>query len=108
MITVSEEAKQHAIDLMKADNKPADTFIRVGVEGGGCSGLSYKLEFDNVMKEGDQVFEDKGIKVVVDRKSFLYLVGTELQYTGGLNGKGFVFNNPNASRTCGCGESFSV
>jgi iron-sulfur cluster assembly protein len=108
MITVSEEAKQHALDLMQADNKPADTFIRVGVEGGGCSGLSYKLEFDNVMKEGDQVFEDKGIKVVVDRKSFLYLVGTELQYTGGLNGKGFVFNNPNASRTCGCGESFSV
>lgn len=108
MITVSEEAKQHAIDLMKADNKPADTFIRVGVEGGGCSGLSYKLEFDNVMKDGDQAFEDKGIKIVVDRKSFLYLVGTELQYTGGLNGKGFVFNNPNASRTCGCGESFSV
>ncbi len=108
MITVSEEAKQHAIDLMSADNKPADTFIRVGVEGGGCSGLSYKLEFDNVMKEGDQVFEDKGIKVVVDRKSFLYLVGTELQYTGGLNGKGFIFSNPNASRTCGCGESFSV
>lgn len=108
MITVSEEAKQHAIELMKADNKPADTFIRVGVEGGGCSGLSYKLEFDNVMKDGDQSFEDKGIKIVVDKKSFLYLVGTELQYTGGLNGKGFVFNNPNASRTCGCGESFSV
>ncbi len=108
MITVSEEAKAHAIELMKADNKPADSFIRVGVEGGGCSGLSYKLEFDNVMKDGDQVFEDKGIKIVVDRKSFLYLVGTELQYSGGLNGKGFVFNNPNASRTCGCGESFSV
>ncbi len=108
MITVSEEAKQHALELIKADNKPADTFIRVGVEGGGCSGLSYKLEFDNVMKEGDQIFEDKGIKIAVDRKSFLYLVGTELQYTGGLNGKGFVFNNPNASRTCGCGESFSV
>jgi iron-sulfur cluster assembly protein len=108
MITVSEEAKQHALDLMKADNKPADTFIRVGVEGGGCSGLSYKLEFDNVMKDGDQTFEDKGIKIVVDRKSFLYLVGTELQYTGGLNGKGFIFSNPNASRTCGCGESFSV
>jgi iron-sulfur cluster assembly protein len=108
MITVSDEAKQHAIDLMKAENHPADSFIRVGVEGGGCSGLSYKLEFDSVMKEGDQLFEDKGIKIVVDRKSFLYLVGTELQYTGGLNGKGFVFNNPNASRTCGCGESFSV
>jgi iron-sulfur cluster assembly protein len=108
MITVSNEAKQHAINLMKEENRPADSFIRVGVEGGGCSGLSYKLEFDNVVKDGDQMFEDKGIKIVVDRKSFLYLVGTELQYTGGLNGKGFVFNNPNASRTCGCGESFSV
>ena len=108
MITVSEEAKQHAIELMNEENRPADSFIRVGVEGGGCSGLSYKLEFDNVIKDGDQLFEDKGIKIVVDRKSFLYLVGTELQYTGGLNGKGFVFNNPNASRTCGCGESFSV
>jgi iron-sulfur cluster assembly protein len=108
MITVSENAKNHAIELIKEQNHPADTFIRVGVEGGGCSGLSYKLEFDNQLKEGDQMFEDKGIKVVVDRKSFLYLVGTELEYTGGLNGKGFVFNNPNASRTCGCGESFSV
>lgn len=108
MITVSEQAKEHALELIKAENRPADSFIRVGVEGGGCSGLSYKLEFDNAMREGDQVFEDKGIKIVVDRKSFLYLVGTELQYSGGLNGKGFVFNNPNASRTCGCGESFSV
>jgi len=108
MITVSEQAKEHALELIKAENRPADSFIRVGVEGGGCSGLSYKLEFDNVLREGDQSFEDKGIKIVVDRKSFLYLVGTELQYTGGLNGKGFVFNNPNASRTCGCGESFSV
>ena len=69
---------------------------------------SYKLEFDNQLKEGDQMFEDKGIKIVVDRKSFLYLIGTELEYTGGLNGKGFIFNNPNANRTCGCGESFSV
>lgn len=108
MITVSENAKNHALDLIRRENRPADTFIRVGVEGGGCSGLSYKLEFDNQMKDGDQSFEDKGIKIVVDRKSFLYLVGTELEYTGGLNGKGFVFNNPNASRTCGCGESFSV
>src|SRR6185369_7363366 len=107
MITVSENAKAHALELIKAENKPEGTFIRVGVEGGGCSGLSYKLEFDHVFKEGDQQFEDKGIKIVVDRKSFLYLVGTELEYTGGLNGKGFVFNNPNASRTCGCGESFS-
>jgi iron-sulfur cluster assembly protein len=108
MITVSENAKQKAINLMREDNKPEGSFIRVGVEGGGCSGLSYKLEFDNTIKEGDQVFEDKGIKIVVDKKSFLYLVGTELDYSGGLNGKGFVFNNPNASRTCGCGESFAV
>ena len=108
MITVTENAKNHALELIRGENRPADTFIRVGVEGGGCSGLSYKLEFDNQLKEGDQMFEDKGIKIVVDRKSFLYLVGTELEYTGGLNGKGFVFNNPNASRTCGCGESFSV
>jgi iron-sulfur cluster assembly protein len=108
MITVSENAKAHALELIAAENRPEGTFIRVGVEGGGCSGLSYKLEFDHTVKEGDQMFEDKGIKIVVDRKSFLYLVGTELEYTGGLNGKGFVFNNPNASRTCGCGESFSV
>jgi iron-sulfur cluster assembly protein len=108
MITVSENAKQHALDLMQQDNRPEGTFIRVGVEGGGCSGLSYKLEFDNISKEGDQVFEDKGIKIAVDKKSFLYLIGMELDYTGGLNGKGFIFNNPNASRTCGCGESFSV
>jgi iron-sulfur cluster assembly protein len=108
MITVTENAKNHALQLIREENHPTDSFIRVGVEGGGCSGLSYKLEFDNQKKEGDQLFEDKGIKIVVDRKSFLYLVGTELEYTGGLNGKGFVFNNPNANRTCGCGESFSV
>ncbi len=108
MITVSENAKQQALTLIKEANKPAETFIRVGVEGGGCSGLSYKLEFATEMREGDQVFEDKGIKIVVDKKSFLYLIGTELDYSGGLNGKGFIFINPNASRTCGCGESFSV
>ena len=108
MITVSENAKQHALALMKNENRPDGTFIRVGVEGGGCSGLSYKLEFDHEQREGDQVFEDKGIRITVDKNSFLYLIGTELDYTGGLNGKGFVFNNPNASRTCGCGESFSV
>lgn len=108
MITVSENAKNHALELIQAEHKPEGTFIRVGVEGGGCSGLSYKLEFDHELKEGDQQFEDKGIKIVVDKKSFLYLIGTELDYTGGLNGKGFVFINPNASRTCGCGESFAV
>lgn len=83
-------------------------FVRVGVEGGGCSGLSYKLNFDTQLKENDKVFEDKGLKLVVDKKSFLYLVGTELDFSDGLNGKGFQFHNPNASRTCGCGESFSV
>lgn len=108
MITVSENAKQHALKLMEEEKRPSGTFIRVGVEGGGCSGLSYKLEFDNELKEGDQVFEDKGLKIVCDKRSFLYLVGTELDYSGGINGKGFAFNNPNASRTCGCGESFSV
>lgn len=108
MITVSENAKKHALELMRQENRPENSFIRVGVEGGGCSGLSYKLEFDSESREGDQVFEDKGIKIAVDKKSFLYLIGTELDYSGGLNGKGFVFNNPNASRTCGCGESFSV
>lgn len=108
MITVTENAKLHALDLIKQEHLPENTFIRVGVEGGGCSGLSYKLEFDHNLKPEDKLFEDKGIKIVVDKKSFLYLVGTELEFTGGLNGKGFVFNNPNASRTCGCGESFSV
>ena len=108
MITVSENAKEHALNLIKNENHPHGTFIRVGVDGGGCSGLSYKLEFDNQIKEGDQVFEDKGIKIAVDKKSFLYLAGTILEFSGGLNGKGFVFNNPNASRTCGCGESFSL
>jgi iron-sulfur cluster assembly protein len=108
MITVTEKAKNRALELMKAENRPEETFIRVGVEGGGCSGLSYKLEFDTVIRPDDKVFEDKGIKIVCDKKSFLYLVGTELDFSDGLNGKGFQFHNPNASRTCGCGESFAV
>lgn len=108
MITVTEKAKNRALELIKAENKPVETFIRVGVEGGGCSGLSYKLEFDTVIRPEDKVFEDKGIKIVCDKKSFLYLVGTELDFSDGLNGKGFQFHNPNASRTCGCGESFAV
>ncbi len=108
MIKVSESAKMQVAKLMADENHPANSFVRVGVEGGGCSGLMYQLKFDHEMQDGDQVFEDNGVKVVVDRKSFLYLIGTELEYTGGLNGKGFVFNNPNASRTCGCGESFSI
>jgi iron-sulfur cluster assembly protein len=109
MITVTENAKKKAINLMEEDGKtPSSAFIRVGVKGGGCSGLSYELTFDTDLKEEDKVFENNGIRVVVDKKSFLYLIGTELDYSGGLNGKGFVFINPNASRTCGCGESFAV
>ena len=108
MITVTERAKTKAIELMAKEHGTEASFIRVGVEGGGCSGLSYKLEFDTSSKDGDKVFEDKGIKIVCDKKSFLYLIGTELDFTDGLNGKGFEFHNPNASRTCGCGESFSV
>lgn len=108
MITVTQKAKEKAVELMQKENRPGDAFIRVGVDGGGCSGLTYRLEFDSVMREDDKVFEDKGIKIVCDKKSFLYLIGTELDFTDGLNGKGFSFNNPNASRTCGCGESFAV
>ena len=107
MITVTYTAKKQAFRLMEDDGKDG-FFIRVGVEGGGCSGLMYQLTFDNEEKEGDKAFEDNGIKVVVDKKSYLYLIGTTLDFSGGLNGKGFVFNNPNAGRTCGCGESFSL
>jgi iron-sulfur cluster assembly protein len=108
MITVSETAKAKLQSLMQEGNIQTDSFLRVGVEGGGCSGLSYKMDFDSTLKDGDQLFEDKGVKILVDKKSFLYLIGTELDYSGGLNGKGFSFNNPNATRTCGCGESFAV
>lgn len=108
-IFISDKAKKRVMQLMQeagVDGK--DYFLRVGVVGGGCSGLSYKLDFDNEVKPMDQVFEDKGIKIVTDLKSFLYLVNTELEFSDGLNGKGFYFNNPNASRSCGCGESFAV
>ena len=108
MITVTERAKDKALILMQEEHKPEGSFIRVGVEGGGCSGLTYKLEFDNQMRPDDKIFEDKGMKIVCDKKSFLYLIGTELDFSDGLNGKGCQFKNPNASRTCGCGESFSV
>lgn len=107
MINVTESAKIQATRLMEEEGK-AGYFIRVGVQGGGCSGLMYQLELDNEDREGDKAFEDNGVKIVVDKKSFLYLIGTTLDYSGGLNGKGFVFKNPNADRTCGCGESFSV
>ncbi len=107
MIKVTETAKNKFISLMNEEGKK-DSFIRVGVEGGGCSGLKYNLTFDNKIKEDDKEFEDNGVKVVVDKKSYLYLIGITLDYSGGLNGKGFVFINPNADRTCGCGESFSL
>ena len=94
---------------MQEDGFDASTdYIRVGVKSGGCSGLSYDLKFDKSQDESDKVFEDNGVKIIVDKKSFLYLIGTTLEYSGGLNGTGFVFNNPNANRTCGCGESFSL
>lgn len=108
MITVSEKAKKQAIMLMNEDSIPKGSFIRVGVKGGGCSGLSYDMSFDHIINDNDKVFEDKGIKIVCDKKSILYLAGTELDFSGGLNGKGFIFKNPNANRTCGCGESFSL
>jgi iron-sulfur cluster assembly protein len=108
MITVSDNAKEYIRQLREKEGHPENSFIRVGVKGGGCSGLQYEMTFDSEIKENDQVFEDKGIKLVVGMKSLLYLYGTELDYSSGLNGKGFYFNNPNASRTCACGESFAM
>lgn len=108
MITVTEKAKNRIQNLKVESNYSDDYFLRVGVESGGCSGLSYKLDFDNTVKDGDEVIEYEGVKVVTDKRSVLYLFGTELDFTDGLNGKGFAFNNPNASRTCSCGESFAV
>jgi len=109
MITVSESAKSKLTELMASEGKgPENSYLRVGVTSGGCSGLSYNLTIDHETRDDDKVFEDEGIRILVDKKSILYLVGTVLEYSGGLNGKGFVFNNPNASRTCGCGESFAV
>lgn len=109
MIKVSETAKHKIMNLMAEDGfNTQDHFVRVGVKSGGCSGLSYELNFDQTHLEQDKMFEDNDIRIVINKSSFLYLVGTTLEYSGGLNGKGFVFNNPNAQRTCGCGESFSL
>ncbi|MBS1553890.1 MAG: HesB/IscA family protein [Bacteroidota bacterium] len=108
MISVTEKAKDRIIHLRQEENRGDNENIRVSVKGGGCSGLMYDLGFDPEIKPADQVFEDKGIKILVDKKSLLYLLGTTLDFSDGLNGKGFQFINPNASRTCGCGESFSV
>ena len=109
MIKVSSSAKEKVAVLMQEEGfDPQSAFVRVGVKSGGCSGLSYDLSFDDQQQENDQLFEDNQVKIVVDKQSLLYLVGTTLEYSGGLNGKGFIFNNPNANRTCGCGESFSL
>ncbi|MDC7997082.1 MULTISPECIES: HesB/IscA family protein [Gilvibacter] len=109
MIKVSDIAKTKLAQLMQEEGFNATTdFVRVGVKSGGCSGLSYELKFDNSKADEDKIFEDNAVRILVDKRSFLYLVGTTLEYSGGLNGKGFVFNNPNANRTCGCGESFSL
>lgn len=108
MISVTEKAKERIIALRQEENRTEAHNIRVSVKGGGCSGLMYDLGFDDKINPADQVYEDKGVKILVDKKSLLYLLGTTLDFTDGLNGKGFQFINPNASRTCGCGESFSV
>jgi len=110
MVTLSEKALNHVIALMMEGGITPDTHhLRVGVKGGGCSGLSYTMDFDDKIEPTDEVVEvDGGLKVVIDRKSVLYLYGTELTYSDGLNGRGFQWENPNASRTCGCGESFAL
>ncbi len=109
MVQVSQEANQKIKQLLKEEGKSLEeAYVRVSVTSGGCSGLSYNLDFTTDKKEDDKEFEDNGVRILVEKKSYLYLIGTTLEYSGGLNGKGFVFNNPNAQRTCGCGESFSL
>jgi iron-sulfur cluster assembly protein len=108
MIKVTEKAKDRIIELKQTDSAEEEKNLRVSVTGGGCSGLMYNLSFDHQLTESDQIFEDNEVKILVDKKSLLYLLGTTLDFSDGLNGKGFQFINPNASRTCGCGESFAV
>lgn len=108
MVFVADSAKERIDEIKESEGLADDFFVRVSVTSGGCSGLSYIMDFDNELKPNDQEFQDNGVKVVTDLKSFLYLCNTTLEFSGGLEGKGFYFNNPNASRTCGCGESFSV
>lgn len=108
MLYVSEAASEKIKSIIAQESKPVGSFVRITVKGGGCSGLSYNMDFDNEIKADDQIFEDKGVKLVTDLKSFLYVCNTTLEFTDGLNGKGFHFSNPNASRTCACGESFAV
>jgi iron-sulfur cluster assembly protein len=107
-ITITEKAKKEILRIMKSNNIPENFGLRVGVKGGGCSGLTYTLNFDGDQRPGDTIIESENIKLFVDGKSLFYLMGTQLDYSDGLNGRGFVFNNPNAAKTCGCGESFGV
>ena len=108
MLFVAESAKTKIDEIRTQEKMANDYFVRVSVTSGGCSGLTYKMDFDNEEQPNDQIFEDNGVKVVTDLRSFLYLCNTTLEFSGGLNGKGFYFNNPNATRSCGCGESFAV
>ena len=108
MISVTETAKKKIFSLLEEEGLGKDAYVKVGVSSGGCSGLSYKLDFTSQNSENAKVIEHNGIRILVDKKSLLYLVGTVLDFSGGLNGKGFTFNNPNATRTCGCGESFAI
>ena len=108
MLFVADSAKDKIKQLKAADEMGENHFVRVSVTSGGCSGLTYNLEFDDVDRDQDQVFHDNGVKIVTDLRSFLYLHNTTLEFSGGLDGKGFYFNNPNAARSCACGESFAV
>ncbi len=109
MVNVSDTAAQQLLNIFIAENKdPKDNFVRVGVKSGGCSGLSYILDFEDKASENDKVVESNGVNLVIDKRSLLYLVGTTLEFSSGLNGKGFHWTNPNAQRSCGCGESFSL
>ena len=108
MIYVADSAKKKITEIKEKEGWGDEYFVRVSVTSGGCSGLTYQMDFDNQPRPDDQEFEDNGVKVVTDLKSLLYLFNSTLEFSGGLTGKGFIFNNPNASRTCGCGESFAI
>src|SRR5262245_31281182 len=108
MIQISDSAAKQIAQVKQAENRPSETFLRIRVVGGGCSGMQYKLDFETEKKENDKTFTEQGIQVVVDPKSYLYLIGSQLDFSGGLNGKGFFISNPNAKKSCGCGTSFAV
>jgi iron-sulfur cluster assembly protein len=108
MISLSEKAYQKVKQLIEESGYDSSYFLRVEVVGGGCSGLKYNMDFSNISNTDDQIFEQSDLKIVTNKKSLLYLIGTELDYSDGLNGKGFEWKNPQASRVCGCGESFSL